>query len=141
MNFFPKNKRLCINVTRVCFSAVFVMNIICAFQFILFPDSFAPSYELAGRSGQAAIQGIGVAFLMWNTTYPAFIFNPSKYSILGIVILIQQIIGLLGESLIASTLSSDHFMLIESITRFIIFDGVGLIVMMLGYLILRKIVQ
>ncbi len=141
MNILRSKDQLCITITKLCFAAVFFVNIICAVQFIVTPEEFISSYGLSGPEGQAVTRGFGITFLMWNATYPLFLINPVKYRILGVIILIQQVIGLVGEVFILTTLMPNQNTLAESITRFIIFDGVGLIVMMFGYWLLRKRVQ
>lgn len=120
--------------TRLAFAVVFVINVQCALSFVLFPEQFVAAYELEGIAGQAAVSGIGVAFLMWNATYPAFIVAPLKFKVLGWVILIQQAIGLVGESVILARLPQvGHDVLASSIMRFIVFDGVGLVLMALAF--------
>ena len=123
-------------LARLVFTVVFILNISCAIQFIVNPGSFAGAYELEGIAGEAAIRGLGVAFLMWNATYPAFIVSPRRFMPLGAVILAQQAVGLLGETYILFSLPEGHTMLSASITRFIIFDGAGLAAMLIAYIIL-----
>ncbi|MDR2716140.1 MAG: hypothetical protein LBB46_05295, partial [Coriobacteriaceae bacterium] len=88
--------------------------------------------------GTVAIQGIGIAFLMWNVTYPLVVFNPCKHRVLFMVVLAQQVIGLVGESVIYLTLPAGHQVLGESIMRFIVFDAAGLILLTLGFLLTLK---
>ena len=114
---------------RLAVAIVFVGNIQCALYFLLFPENYAPSFELSGVAGIAAIQGLAVAFLMWNATYPLVFINPSRHRTLFAIVLVQQAIGLLGESLILSGVGPDHALLRESITRFIVFDAAGLVIM------------
>lgn len=121
-------------ITRICFALVFLINIQCAFSFIFYPESYVVSYDLAGYAGSIAIMGIGVAFLMWNATYPLFIYRPQRYRALGVIILIQQLIGLIGESWIYMNLPTESLFLPSSILRFIAFDGVGLIIMLIAFL-------
>ncbi len=115
---------------RVCFALVFIVNIQCALSYVVMPESFAGGFQLSGVPGVVAVQGIGVAFLMWNATYPAFIVSPQRFKTLGIVVVVQQIIGLVGESAILMNLPSvGYAQLVESILRFILFDALGLIIM------------
>lgn len=123
-------------ITRIIFAVVFFLNIQCALQFIITPNAYLNAYELSGASGTVAIQGLGVAFLMWNTTYPLYLVQPTKYRFLGIIILVQQAIGLIGESIILLSLPLGHEMLAGSIIRFICFDAIGLIAMSATYLFL-----
>ena len=118
---------------RVAFAAVFVVNVQCALSFGLTPADFAGAYELEGVAGEAAVQGIGIAFLMWNATYPAFIAAPQRFCVLGWVILAQQAIGLVGESLLLANLPAGHGVLAASIMRFVVFDGAGLVLMGIAF--------
>ena len=125
-------------IARLLVLAVFAVNVYCALTFILFPAQSVGAYELAGVSGTAAIQGIGVAFLMWNVTYPLVIINPAKYRTIFILVIIQQIVGLIGESYILYLVPEGHQVLVESITRFIIFDAAGLLLLVLAFLLARR---
>lgn len=124
-------------VCRACFALVFIVNVQCAFSYIFMPESFAGGFQLSGIEGAVAVQGIGVAFLMWNATYPAFIARPQRFCVLGVVILFQQAIGLVGESMIYLSLPEfGYAQLAHSITRFIVFDAIGLVFMMLSFCIM-----
>ena len=119
---------------RIAFTVVFALNVMCALQFIIDPADFAGAYQLSGVAGEAAVRGIGVAFLMWNATYPLFIWKPAKYWALGAIILVQQLIGCIGETCILLTLPSEGFeLLASSIMRFIAFDVGGLVVMLITF--------
>lgn len=128
-------------VVRLCFAVPFAWNVLCALQFVAMPDAYVGAYQLdgAGGAGSAAIRGLGVAFLMWNATYPLFLWSPSKYRILGFVILAQQAIGLLGELLILGTLfgaadtGAAFAVLSGSIMRFAAFDLAGLVIMGISF--------
>lgn len=117
---------------RIAFALVFVINVQCALSFIVWPEAHLSAYELQGVSGVAAVQGIGVAFLMWNVTYPFVIINPRKYWVVAYIVLIQQVVGLIGESYILWTLPVGHEVLGASIERFIAFDAAGLALMVLA---------
>ncbi len=115
---------------RLAYGAVFVLNVTCALQFVAAPESFAGAYQLSGAAGEAAVRGIGVAFLMWNATYPLFVARPCRHMALGAIVLVQQAIGCAGETSILLTLPSAGFdVLASSIARFIAFDVAGLVVM------------
>lgn len=85
---------------RIAVAAVFALNVQCALQFVLWPEAFAGAYELSGVAGEAAVRGLGVAFLMWNATYPTVIASPRRFQALYAVVLVQQAIGLVGETAI-----------------------------------------
>jgi len=76
-----------------------------------------------------AAHGIGVAFLMWNCTYPLVIWKPQRHTTLAGVVLAQQVVGLIGESAIRATLPVGHDLLASSIDLFIAFDAAGLLLM------------
>ena len=83
---------------RACFAFVFAVNVQCALGFALTPEAYLGAYELAGVPGRVAAQGIGVAFLMWNCTYPLVIWKPQRHTTLAGVVLAQQVVGLIGEA-------------------------------------------
>lgn len=114
---------------RLAFATVFCWNVLCAVQFVADPAAYMGAYQLSGIQGEVALRGLGVAFLMWNATYPLFILNPRRYRVLGGVILAQQVIGLVGELLIFCTLPEGYSILAGSILRFAAFDAAGLALM------------
>lgn len=119
---------------RIAFAVVFFLNVQCAVQFILWPGSFTGSYELSGVAGEAAVRGLGIAFLMWNCTYPAVIIRPERFKALGVVVLVQQAIGLVGETLLSASLPGGHAILQGGISRFALFDGLGLVLMLVTFI-------
>ncbi len=129
-----KHSRAASIVMRIVYAIVFIVNIQCAISFILWPDSFAPTYELSGVPGATAVQGMGIVFLMWNATYPAVIISPRRFRSLAIVVLVQQAIGLVGESWILASLPVQYSTLIAGITRFVIFDAIGLVLMLAAFI-------
>ena len=114
---------------RVAVALVFALNVQCAVSFVLWPGAYAGGFELEGVPGAAAVRGLGVAFLMWNATYPAVIANPRRFRALYAVVLAQQAVGLAGESWILLSLPAGHATLAASIERFIAFDAAGLVLM------------
>jgi len=124
-------------IARLSVFAVFAVNMYCIICFIFFPDNFIKAYELSGEAGRVAIQGIGVAFLMWNVTYPLVIIRPDTYRVLFLIVLIQQVVGLIGEIFILLSLPAGHDVLTINLMRFIIFDAGGLVLLALGFFISR----
>lgn len=119
---------------RAAFALVFAWNVLCALQFVIAPASFAGAYQLSGAAGEAAVRGMGVAFFMWNATYPAFIVHPQRFRPLGVVVLVQQAIGFLGEAFILLSLPDQGFQALSaSIMRFMAFDGAGFVLMATAY--------
>lgn len=120
---------------RLAYLVVFVVNVQCALSFAVNPAGFVGAYQLegAGAAGLAAVQGIGVAFLMWNCTYPPVIANPSRFFPLAAVVLVQQVVGLVGETVILTQLPAGYETLAASVVRFIGFDAFGLVIMGLAF--------
>lgn len=125
-------------LTRFVVGIVFLANINAAFAFILAPSLYAPGFEVEGVAGRAIVQGIGILFLMWNVTYPLVIFQPIRQMTLFGIILVQQAIGVVGETWLWFSIPPDHIALRATGWRFIVFDGGGLLLMGLAYLILWK---
>lgn len=121
---------------RIAVLTVFAINVHCAFSFFLFPERYLGAYGLSGIPGKVALQGLAIAFLMWNATYPLVIINPEKYRILYVVVLFQQFIGLVGESVILLGIPDGYVTLSASILRFIVFDAGGLILMAVAFVVL-----
>lgn len=126
-------------VVRICFALVFAVNVQCALSYVLDPLSYVGGFELEGVAGEAAVRGMGVTFLMWNATYPAFILFPSRFRCLGWVIIAQQVIGLAGESAILAGIGASHVLLRASIERFIAFDAAGLLIMAASFLLFVRV--
>lgn len=125
-------------LARVGFAVVFAWNVLCALQFVVAPASYMGAYQLSGVEGAVALRGMGVVFLMWNATYPLFIVKPRRWPVLGIIIVTQQAIGLVGESIILASLPTSGFALLaESIVRFIAFDAAGLAIEVAALVALR----
>lgn len=114
-------------LARVLIGLVLIINVQSAVVFFANPAGFAPAYELSGVSGSAAIRGFAVLFLMWNIPYGVALVNPVKYRVSLYEAIAMQTIGLVGESIIFSTLPVENAVLRGSILRFIIFDGLGLV--------------
>ncbi|MDD3949425.1 MAG: hypothetical protein PHT43_08165 [Anaerolineaceae bacterium] len=117
---------------RFFIAIVLAMNLICAVDFILRPDLYVGSNELAGEVGRAAIIGFGILFLMWQVPYFFALYHPKKYKTSLLQAILMQTIGLIGEVWLLSTLSAERVILRRSITRFVIFDGGGLVLLLLA---------
>jgi hypothetical protein len=124
-------------VVRIIIASVFLLNVQCALVFIIDPGSYAPGFELSGEVGLVMVRALGIAFLMWNVTYPPVIFSPMRHRTLFGVVVAQQLIGLLGESWLATTIqATGHATLQASIGRFILFDGAGLMLMLIALVLI-----
>lgn len=126
---------VCEWICRICFTIVFIVNIHCAISFIVDPGPYAWNFGLRGDSGNFAVRGLGIAFLMWNATYPVFVAFPNRFKVVGGIVLAQQIIGLIGESLLLSYLPAASFLFAASIMRFVYFDAFGLVIMAVPFIL------
>jgi hypothetical protein len=125
-------------ISRLFIGVVTAWNLQAAFVFVFSPGMLAGAYELSGAAGEAAVRGVGVLFLIWNVPYLFALFDPIRYKLALYFALLMQLIGLIGESYILSTLSAEHAILNNSISRFITFDATGLLLLALAYLLLRN---
>ena len=123
--------------SRLLIAIVTAWNLQAAVIFIIAPQSFVHAYELSGVAGEAAVRGVGVLFLMWSVPYVFAVIHPTRYRLGLVYAMLMQLIGLIGESYILSTLPLDHMMLRSSIFRFIVFDGVGLLLLITAYLLVK----
>ncbi len=116
-----------VRISRVLIAAVLVMNVQCAIQFLANAQAYLAAYELEGAPGAAAIQGLGVLFLMWSVPYLVAFWDPLKHRVSLYEAVAMQAIGLAGETLILLGLPEGHAALCASIGRFILFDALGLV--------------
>ena len=119
-------------VARVFIGLVLLINLQSALVFFANPNGIAPAYELSGVSGAVAIRGFAVLFIMWNVPYAVALFNPVRFRVSLFEAIAMQFIGLVGETLIWWTLPIEHLILRGSILRFIIFDGAGLVAILIA---------
>ena len=124
-------------IARVLVAIVFFINVQCALQFVIWPDAYVGAYQLEGASAEAIVRSFGICFLMWNATYPPVIARPTRYRVLFGVMIAQQVIGLVGESLLYTTLGPALPILASSVMRFIIFDGAGLVLLAIAFALTR----
>jgi hypothetical protein len=124
-------------LARTLIVIVAAWNLQAALVFILWPERFAPGFELSGVPGAAAVRGTGILFVMWNVPYLVALWHPRKYRLALGMALAMQLIGLVGESLILLSLPDGHALLRSSITRFIAFDGSGLLLLLGGFWLVR----
>ena len=122
-----------VHLARILIGMVTAWNLLAATTFILWPADYVSAYELSGVPGETAVRGVGVLFLMWNIPYLVALWHPVGYRLALILAVIMQLIGLVGEIFILANLSSDHAVLRASILRFIAFDTLGLILLLIAY--------
>ncbi|MGQ9467152.1 MAG: hypothetical protein ACUVXE_05160 [Anaerolineae bacterium] len=120
-------------LVRLIVGTVFFFNVTCALAFIARPWDYVPSFEVSGPPGEILVRGMGILFLMWNATYPPVLVRPDRQRTLFAIILVQQAIGLVGETAMWVALPPGHPALWSTGLRFIIFDGAGLVGMGLTF--------
>ena len=118
-----------INLTRILISIVFLVNLQCALVFLIWPEKYAGSFELSGAPGEAMLRGLGVLFLMWNVPYAVALWNPVRFRLALWIAIAMQTIGLVGEVLIALSLPVEHVGIRSTISRFVVFDAAGLLML------------
>lgn len=125
-------------IARVLVALVFFVNVQCALQFVIWPEAYTAAYQLEGASAEAIVRSFGICFLMWNATYPPVIAYPMRFRVLFAVMMAQQAIGLVGESLLYASLGPDLPMLAASVARFIVFDAAGLVLLICAFALTRN---
>ena len=120
-------------LARLSVGLVFFLNVTCALQFVIWPSRYAGAFELEGVAGRTMVRGMGVLFLMWIATYPPVLWRPDTQRALFAVVLIQQAIGLAGETCLLAGLPAGHTQLRATGLRFILFDGAGLLLMSVAF--------
>ncbi len=123
---------------RVLIAPVVFFNLQCSLAFLLTPARYARSFDLIETTGVYMIQGLGLLFLMWNIPYLVALINPQKYLISLLESAIMQAIGVIGESILITTISSEYVLLRASVSRFIVFDASGLIFLIIALLISQR---
>jgi len=115
---------------RVLIFLVLAMNLQCALAYIFDPLPYVAPFELSGEPGRAAVVGIGILFLMWQVPYVFALIHPLRNHRSLLEAVLMQAIGLLGESLLLRSIPLEHTALRASISRFIIFDAGGLLLLL-----------
>lgn len=116
-------------VARLAVGGVFGVNVWCALEFVARPEWYLAAFEVSGTPGRVVVQSLGILFLMWNVTYPPVIWQPARHRALWGVILVQQAIGVAGETALWLSLPPGHAALSATGLRFMVFDACGLLVM------------
>jgi hypothetical protein len=123
---------------RIAVMLVLIANLTAAVPYVLNPNRNATAFELSGVAGAAMVRGIGILFLMWCVAYVPVIAHPDRHPAVFGVILVQQVIGLAGEAWIAASLLPGHDVLSATCLRFMVFDGVGLALLLLALTLVRQ---
>jgi len=119
-------------VSRLLIGLVVGWNLECALVFLYQPQAYTASFGLAGTTGEVALRAMGILFLMWNIPYLAALLQPRKHRFSLYEAMIMQAIGLAGESALYLALPVNNEIVRMSIFRFVLFDGAGLIFLLLA---------
>lgn len=119
-------------LTRALIGIVVLFNLQCALVFLISPSDYAPGFELSGTPGVLIVRGLGILFLMWTIPYLFALSGPVRRRASLIEAVLMQGIGLAGESLLLLSLPAGHAVLRETATRFIMFDGSGLVLLLIA---------
>ena len=133
-----RSATICLWLGRVLIGSVLLWNVQCALVFLLTPATYASGFELGGAAGAAAVRGLGVLFLMWNVPYAVALWHPVRQRVSLYEAVAMQTIGLIGESLILWSLGGVHPVAAGSVTRFIAFDGAGVVLLALAAWVTRR---
>jgi hypothetical protein len=125
-------------LARLAVGAVFLANLSAALPYLIWPRPYAAGFELEGVPGDVIVRGLGVLFLMWNATYPPVIVSPDRQRTLFAVILVQQLLGILGQLWIGAALPAGHAALRATGARFLAFDVTGLAAMGIAFGVLAR---
>jgi len=128
-----------LNISRLLIGLVLLINLQSAFIYLLWPERYAPGFEMTGDIGAAMVRGMGVLFVMWNVPYVVALWNPARYHSALYIAIAMQAIGLVGETWIYLSLPVVHAAARASIMRFIIFDALGLLALLGAAWISRQI--
>lgn len=113
-------------IARLLIGIVIFFNLLCAINYLIFPESYIFSYSLSKDTGVPVVQAIGILFVMWNVPYLFALYDPFRNQLSLYESIIMQFIGVIGESWILFSHPALPDATINMINRFIRFDAFGL---------------
>jgi len=137
-----KNKEFArLLLPRVLIFLVVAMNLQCAFAYIFNPLPYVAPFELSGEPGRVAVIGIGILFVMWQVPYVFALVHPQRNRRSLLEASLMQGIGLAGETLLLRSIPETHVSLRASILRFVIFDAVGLLLLLIALIYIFRLLK
>jgi len=126
---------------RALLGLVIASNLQAALIFLTMPGAIAPGFELTGLSAEGAdalsadvaVRGIAILFIMWNIPYLVAFWHPARHLTSLMEAVVMQATGLAGETALWFTIPAAHLTLQTSILRFIIFDALGLLLLLCAF--------
>lgn len=123
---------------RILIAGVLFWNLQAAVYFMFHPTDLLVPFQLEGIPGRSAIIGYGILFLMWCVPYVFALVHPVKWRTSLWEALIMQGIGTTAELILRSSIPTDYVLLRASITRFALFDGAGVLLLMAALFLTRR---
>lgn len=123
--------------SRALIALVLFSNLLAAVLFLARPQDYLAAYELTGPVGVTVVQGVGLLFVMWNVPYAVALVHPVRFRVSLLEAIAMQTIAVIGETLIRGSIPMAHGALRGSLQRFIVFDVVGLALLLLAFWISR----
>ena len=130
--------RVKVGIGRFLIGVVLVFNVQCGLAFILSPGSYTSGFELSGVAGEGVVRGMGILFIMWNVPYAVALIAPLRLRSALYEAILMQAIGFAGETLLLLSFPTGHPAIQTTVSRFIIFDGGGLVALMAAAWITRR---
>lgn len=128
--------------SRLLIGIVLFFNVQCAVAFLGWPEAYAPGFEMSGPVGEGMVRGMGILFLMWNVPYASALTDPVRRRVSLVEAIIMQAVGFAGELLLLLTFEPGHAgsyaVLRGSLARFIAFDGAGLVLLLLAWMLTAR---
>jgi len=125
-------------MVRILIGLVFLANIQCALVFLINPSPYIFGFGLDGAAGEQIVRALGLLFVMWNVPYAFALANPIKHRVSLIEAVIMQAVGLIGEAGILLIGGPYSLPIENTLTRFILFDGIGLVFLLIALWLVRK---
>lgn len=119
-------------IGRIFIGVVLFFNLQCAFVFLWSPHLFAPGFELSGDVGNGMVRALGILFVMWNVPYAVAFTNPVVRRVSLYEAIAMQATGFVGETLLLASFPPGHLAIRETVSRFMLFDGMGLLFLILA---------
>lgn len=127
-----------LQLARAAIAVVLFFNLQCAAAFLWKPEAFAPGFELSGVVGSAMLRALGILFIMWNVPYAIAAWHPFHFRVSLVEANLMQAIGLAGETILLWGLPAGFAILKSSMIRFILFDGLGLVLLIFALWLTRS---
>jgi len=125
-------------IARILIGLVFLANIQCALVFLINPSPYIYGFGLEGAAGEQIVRALGLLFIMWNVPYAFALANPIKHRVSLLEALIMQALGLIGETGILLIGGPYPLPIENTLTRFILFDGIGLVFLLIALWLVKK---